>query len=172
VRLGFERATNKDIATAAGITAAALYRYFDAKSEIYAAVVDESSAQQVSRVGPLVEAAPTVRAGFAAVLRTLGDDSQNVHSRFLSAVPTEMQRHPEIAKHMIANPGELYAIIRRLVESGVRSGEVAPDKVERTVAFMIASFIGISSYINTLGRKQGEIAVAGLLDLLDGRLFG
>ena len=170
-RLGFERATNQLIAAAAGITAAALYRYFASKSEIYAAVVHESSLVQAARLRETLQSATTVKAALRAILRGLGEESQTAHARFLSGLPTEMQRHPEIAEHMIENPGELEEILRNLVATGVQTTEIPRDKAEATIALMIASFIGISSYINAVGRDQGELAVAGLLDLLDGRLF-
>lgn len=171
VRLGFERATNKHIAFAAGITAAGLYRHFESKAEIYAAVVHESSASQVLRLQKTIKAAPTVSAAFGSILRGLGDETQSADAKFLSGVPTEMQRHPEVAQRMRANPGEIDTILRKLVERGVQTGELSPDKREQTVGLMIASFMGVSAYINALGRAEGEKAVAGLLDLLAGRLF-
>jgi AcrR family transcriptional regulator len=170
-QMGFERATNRDIAAAAGVTAAALYRYFDSKAALYAAAVRDNLAGQVPRLRRAVESAPSVRAAFGALLRTAVDERQLATSRFLSGVPMEMQRHPEVARCMLADPGEVYAVVRTAVENGVRNGEIPREKMERAVALVIASLMGISSYTNTLGARQGEQAVAGLLDLLDGQLF-
>jgi AcrR family transcriptional regulator len=170
-QMGFARATNRDIAAAAGVTAAAIYRHFDSKAELYAAVVHDSLAGQVPRMRTAVESAASVRAAFGALLRTAGDEGQLAEARFLSGVPTEMQRHPEVARCMLADPGEVYGVVRTMMEAGVRRGEIPREKMERAVALVIASLMGISSYTNTLGRVQGERAVAGLLDLLEGKLF-
>ncbi|MET0284123.1 MAG: TetR/AcrR family transcriptional regulator [Polyangiales bacterium] len=168
---GFERATNKQIALSAGITAAALYRHFASKAEIYAAVVDASSVDQAARMRRLIESEPTVKGAFVAILRSLADGTESAPARFLSDVPAEMQRHPEIARHMIANPGELDAMLRELVAAGVATGELEHVKAEAALTFLIASMIGISSYVHAVGRAQGEHAVAGLLHVLDGQLF-
>lgn len=171
-RLGYERATNREIAAAAGVTAAALYRYYDSKAELYAATVRDNLAGQLPRMRQAVESAANARAAFAALLRTAVDASQLAASRFLSGVPMEMQRHPEVARSMLVDPGEFYRLVRQTMEQGVRSGEIPRAKMESAVALVIATLMGISSYTNTLGPRQGELAVAGLLDMLDGELFG
>jgi len=62
-------------------------------------------------------------------------------------------------------------MVTRVVEAGVRSGEIARGSAQRTVSVMIATFMGVSAYANTLGPALGEQAVAGFTDLLDGRLL-
>jgi AcrR family transcriptional regulator len=173
-RLGFERATNRDIASAAGVTAAAMYRYFDSKPELYIAVVRDASAQLV----PRLRAAIASQAGSRASLRELIvqrasalDRNQLQAIRFLSAIPLEMQRHPEVAQRMLADPGEVYVLINELVTAGVRSKEIPRDKPDRVVAMTIAVLMGLSMYANTLGEEAGKLAFEGFIDLFDGRLF-
>jgi hypothetical protein len=82
-----------------------------------------------------------------------------------------MQRHPEVAGRILAEPGEVFAIVNEIVDAGVRANEVARDKAPRVVAFTIASLMGMSAYANSLGRPYLELAAKGFLDLLDGQLF-
>jgi AcrR family transcriptional regulator len=172
-RLGYERATNRDIAAAAGVTAAAIYRYFDSKPDLYFAAVREALAELVPRVRAAVTSQASARAAFRALLQTTGE--QDVHrkqaARFLSALPLEMQRHPEVAQGMLADPGEVFTIVNELVAAGVRTKEIPPAKRERVVATIIAALMGVAMYSTAVGDVAGEQAVAGFLDLIDDQLF-
>jgi AcrR family transcriptional regulator len=172
-RNGFEGATNGEIASAANVTSAAMYRHFDSKAELYAAAVHDALADLIPRLRQAVTKQPSVRGAFAALLGVVRsfDEQQLSSVRFLSALPSEMQRHPEIAKRMLADPGEVFTIVNQLVESGVRSGEISRAKAPRVVSVMIATFMGVSAYSNTLGPSFAEHAIAGLVDLIDGELF-
>jgi hypothetical protein len=72
---------------------------------------------------------------------------------------------------MLANPGEVFTILNNIVDLGVRSGEIPAPKAQRAVSVMIASFMGITAYANTLGPSLGKQATAGFLDLIDDALF-
>jgi AcrR family transcriptional regulator len=174
VRQGFERATNTEIAVAANVTTAALYRHFESKSALYAAVVHEALADVIPKLRETMARQTSVRGAFRAsieVLDSLGEQQLGV-ARFLSSLPVEMQRHPQVAQLMVAEPGEVFTIITDLVETGVRAGEIARDKAQRVVSVMIASFMGISAYSGALGPSFSTHAVAGLVDLINGQLFG
>jgi len=170
---GFEGATNAEIAAAANVTSAAMYRHFESKADLYAAVVHDALAELMPRLRRAISKEETVRAAFAALLSVLQgfDAEQHASVRFLSALPSEMQRHPEIAKRMLADPGEVFAIVQQLVESGVRAGEIPRAKAQRVVSVMIATFMGASAYANTLGPRLAEHAIAGLVELIRGELF-
>ena len=59
MRVGYERATNRAIAAEAGVTAAAIYQYFGSKTELYAAVVDETLEEMMPRLRAAASTAPT-----------------------------------------------------------------------------------------------------------------
>lgn len=172
-RNGYEGATNSEIAAAANVTSAAMYRHFESKADLYAAVVHDALADLIPRLRQATSKQPSVRAAFAALLGVLRsfDEQQHGSVRFLSTLPSEMQRHPEIAKRMLADPGEVFTIVNELVESGVRTGEISRAKAQRAVSAMIATFMGVSAYSNTLGARFAEQAIAGLVDLIEGGLF-
>jgi AcrR family transcriptional regulator len=173
VRLGFDRATNRDIAEAAGLTAAAMYRHFESKPDLYVAVVHDAMADLL----PRLERASASNAGAKTVVRTMlemfasMDEREQSAAHFLGALPSEMQRHPQVAQRMLADPGRIYAALNDAVATSVRTGELAKDKAQRAVPMIIAAMMGISAYANTLGPALGREAIAGFLDLLDNRLF-
>ena len=72
---------------------------------------------------------------------------------------------------MLADPGEVYALVRGAMERGVSKGELPRDKLEPAVALVVASLMGLSDYTATLGQRQGQQALSGLLALLEGQLF-
>lgn len=172
-RVGFERATNRDIAAAAGVTAAAMYRYFDSKPELYEAVVRDAMAVIVPRVRRAIAAASSLRGAFRALLQVVGtmDASEQAAARFLAGMPNEMQRHPEVATRVLADPGEIFVAVNELVAAGIRSGEISRDRAQRAVSVLIATLMGLSAYTNTLGPELGSEATQGFIDLLENRLF-
>jgi AcrR family transcriptional regulator len=172
-RVGFERATNQEIAAQADVTAAALYRYFDSKVELWAAVVLVATAELAPRLQRIIEAETSVRAVLRALLNLFSSSSEGESSaaRFLSSIPDEMQRHPELKRRILREPGEIFALVGRVVEMGISSGEVAPAHAQRVVSLTIAVLMGMSAYTKTLGPEYGKHAAQGFIDLLEGRLF-
>lgn len=172
-RLGFGHATNRDIAEAAGVTAAALYRYYDSKTELYITVVRDALAELVPHLREAVGSQSDARSALRALLHVgVGMNAENMQAaRFLSALPIEMQRHPEVAQRMLADPGEVFTIMTELVAKGVRAKQIPRDKSERVVSMMVATMMGLSMYATAVGDAAGRQAVAGFMDLLDERLF-
>jgi AcrR family transcriptional regulator len=173
VRVGYERATNRDVAAAAGVTAAAIYQYFDSKTELYLAVVNETIDELAPRLRDATAKQRTARAALSELVReAMSVERQSLNaSAFLSGIPIEMQRHPEIARGLVARPGSFFSIVLDLVARGVQGEEIAADKAERVVATVIAAFIGLSVYGTTVGPKHSELATQGFVDLLEGKLF-
>ena len=172
-RVGFERATNRDIAAAAGVTAAAMYRYFDSKPELYDAVVRDAMSEIVPRVRGALASAPGLRAAFRSLLQVAGtmDGREQSAMRFLAGMPNEMQRHPQVAKRVLADPGEIFVAVNELVAAGIRAGEISSDKAQRAVSVMIATLMGLSAYTSTVGVELGSEAQQGFIDLLESQLF-
>jgi AcrR family transcriptional regulator len=172
VRVGYERATNRDIAAGAGVTAAAIYQYFESKTELYLAVATETLEEIVPRMRAAVAHAHGTRAALAAIIREYSGSAQHVIStRFLAGIPVEMQRHPEVAEAMVSQPGTFFEMLLEIIGRGVRTGEIAADKAERVVAVFIASTIGLAIHGGAIGGPHSEAAIQGLCDLLEGTLF-
>src|SRR5271154_1961881 len=67
-RAGYAGTTNKDIADVAGITAAAIYQYFDSKTALYVATVKDAQAELVPEFEQAIAEETSTRAAFRALL--------------------------------------------------------------------------------------------------------
>src|SRR3954451_13597950 len=125
-RAGYASTTNKQIADEAGLTAAAIYQYFDSKAELYMTTVGDANEALIAEYRQALVGVRGVRRGLHAVLSA----SAELHRRdpslsaFLSAVPGEMQRHEEVGSAMRAALSDIVRIIDEIVAGGVRDGEV------------------------------------------------
>src|SRR3954468_9616681 len=93
-RSGYDTTTNKQIADEAGVSAAAIYLYFDSKTALYLAAVRDAYDELVRRYRAAIGEGGSAREGLRAVLAASG----GIHERepslasFFSAVPLEMRR--------------------------------------------------------------------------------
>jgi AcrR family transcriptional regulator len=172
VRVGYERATNRAIAARAGITAAAIYQYFDSKVDLYVAVATETLIEQVPVLRNAVGGATSAREALAALVRIEQSTPRYaLAAQFMGSVPIEMKQHPELARAMVTQPGAFFELIIDIVREGVRNGEIARDKAESVVGMFIACSIGLSLHSTIVGGSHSSAARQGLIDLLEGTLF-
>jgi AcrR family transcriptional regulator len=170
--LGWELTTNKDVATKAGVTSAALYHYFDAKADMYVAVFDDVEGVVVEQLGGAMEQATTFRGQFEAVLeaahRLNGADPSL--ARYLASARVDLRRHPEVRAALGHRPGVGEQLVARLVATGVATGEIAPADREAAAAYVRLTLSGLSDAVSDDDR-QHRTAVDAILAALDGRLF-
>ena len=172
LRVGFDRAVNREIAAQAGVTGAAIYQHFSSKAELFVAVASEAIDELVPRLREVAEAAPSARAALVAIVKAQWHSEQEAwKSRFLASVPIEMQRNPEVAQALVAQPGTFFALILDVVRRGVREGEIAQENAERVLALFIAAQIGLSIHSTIIGGPHSRAAIDGFLALLEGELF-
>jgi AcrR family transcriptional regulator len=173
-RTGYAATTNKDIADFAGVTAAAIYLYFDSKTALYLAAVRDAHEQLVSHYRRGVADAGSLREGFRALLTISGrllHERDPSLSAFLSALPVEMQRHAEIAAAIAATPNEVVVLIGEMVEAAVRSGEIARPLAGYVGATFLACAMGFSLYLATVDGAHASQMVDVFGALIEGNLF-
>jgi AcrR family transcriptional regulator len=172
-RAGYASTTNKQIADEAGLTAPAIYQYFDSKAELYLATMRDANEALIAEYRRALTGVRGVRNGLRTVLLA----SAEVHRRdpslsaFLSAVPVEMQRHEELGSAMRAAPSEIVHIIDEIVAAGVREGEVPKALHERLVATFVACALGISLYGAAIDGAALPAVAETLGALIDGTLL-
>jgi TetR/AcrR family transcriptional regulator, repressor for uid operon len=174
-RFGYEKTTNKDIASEAGITAGAIYHHFDSKPDLFAAVVQESNA---FIFGAFREAAAPEDAfvdKVNAILRT----AVRLHQRdptlaaFAATSAIELQRHPEGARAAGADPGGGLGFFAELVAGAADRGELAADVSRHAVANMlIATTMGLAQFAALVDSvKVHRDAMEAFIRLMEGSLF-
>jgi AcrR family transcriptional regulator len=172
-RTGFAATTNKEIAEQAGVTAAAIYLYFDSKTALYMAVVRDANEALLAEYRRVLAGAKTVREGFRAFL----DESVRLHQRdpsltaFLSGVAVEMQRNEDVRRAMTAEPSEIVTLVAHLVEQGVKRGELKRSAAPRVVQMFVAVTMGFSLYAAAIETDELDALAETFGALLDGNLF-
>lgn len=166
-RRGFGVATNRDIAERAGVTAAAIYQYFDSKVTLYVAAAREAGAEVAADMRAGAAEGASVSDALSGIVRRLLALHEKDPSRgaFLAALPSELQRHPEIARQLRSGPKELDDIMAAVVARGVASGEIDAADADGVADMFIACMMGLSQHAALHGRSRpGAQAFAALLE--------
>jgi AcrR family transcriptional regulator len=172
-RKGYAGTTNRDIADRAKITSAAIYQYFDSKSDLYVAAVRTAQRALLPDLRTAIQDAPTARAalcGLAQIYATVHQRNSSI-APFLSALPVEMQRHDEIAQAMMGERSDVLSMIISAVERGVKTGEIPASKGPGAVAMFVACAMGLSMYASLIAPEGVVAAVDAYVRLLDGTLL-
>lgn len=156
-RVGYAATTNKAIAEAAGITAGAIYHYYESKADLYAAVYGE--VQNLVRRA-FDEATATVDSFVDRVSAAL-DVSIALNRRdpsitgFVVNVPYEMQRHPELIERLQPHRDARFSMSGWLVDEAVARGELADDIDPLAVRDLLnAMFSGLARFHNHAGDTE------------------
>jgi len=172
-RKGYAGTTNRDIADRAKITSAAIYQYFDSKTDLYVAAVRTAQRELLPDLKTAIQDAPTARAalcGLAQIYATVHQRNSSI-APFLSALPVEMQRHDEIAQAMMGERSDVLSMIISAVERGVKTGEIPAAKGPGAVAMFVACTMGLSMYASLIAPEGVVAAVDAYVRLLDGTLL-
>lgn len=171
---GYASTTNQEIAERAGVTAAALYQYFDSKMALYLAAVTAATAVLLERYRAAVADQTTARGALRAILHASADIHEQDPSlaSFLSALPVEMRRHPELTMAMAVPPNnEVLEIFEHAVQLGVKSGEIQRAQANKLVSFFVACSMGLSIFAAGIPGASLRQTIETFIALLDGDLF-
>jgi AcrR family transcriptional regulator len=170
---GFVVTTNRDIADRAGVTPAAIYQYFDSKLALYATAAREAVIDIAGHMRAHIATDGSAARALRGVLLSL----LAMHERdpsltpFFAAMRFEAQRSPEIAQAIAADRNEILAVMAKVVEFGVGSGEIDAAAMPRVITMFIACVMGLSQFSTGFGREYFAEAVTAYAELLDGSLF-
>lgn len=168
---GYEVTTNKNVAAEAGITAGAIYHYFESKLDIYIAVHEATQALVYERLTAAAEAAEdTFVAKIVAVLNAAGDlnDEDPSLARFLGAVRVDTSRHPELDA-AVGHSAFRNQFFGDLVDLGVRTGEYAATDRRRVLALTVTTVLGLTDV--SFDPSALRAAIEGFERLLRGELI-
>ena len=169
---GYEATTNKQLATAAGLTTGAIYHDFGSKRELFFAVHEAVQAVVYERFG-----AAAVHAGpsFANKLDAVLDEAVALNredptlATFLVAARTDHRRHPELQIDGRLAPTSRYAFFGELVDEAIASGQVEAGDRQTMLDVISAVMMGLVS-ASSDDPVTHERTVDGIKRLLAGSL--
>lgn len=164
-RDGYAATTNKAIAEAAGLTAGAIYHYYESKADLYAAVYGE--VQRLIRRAFEEATAPVEsfidRVSAALEVSIVLNRRDPSITGFVVNVPYETQRHPELAAHLQPYREARFSMSGWLVDEAVARRELADDIEPLAVRDLLnAIFSGLARFHNHAGdteRHAGAVHV-------------
>lgn len=146
---GYGAVTNKDVATAAGITPGALYHYVESKRDLYAAVHADVQARVYGRFTEAVESCDTFIGKFEAVLEAAHDMNLEDQSLalFLGAVRIDIRRYDELRGKLSNGVAVRDQFFTGLVDVGVETGEIDPGNRKLVIEFIRVLLIGLTDVV-------------------------
>lgn len=169
--LGYEVATNREIASRSGVTPGALYHYFGSKMDLYLAVHEYTQDLVYSRFSEAIVGRHTFVDQFAAVLDVAHEMNRTDHSvaRFLGAVRVDVRRHPEMRVSVEPRSRQRERFFADMVEVGVSTGEISPQRRAVVFAYILTVLVGLTDAVSDDIDEQGR-AIVGIKDALRGLL--
>ncbi|MBJ7369604.1 MAG: TetR/AcrR family transcriptional regulator [Ilumatobacteraceae bacterium] len=169
---GYEVATNRDIASAAGITSGALYHYFGSKLDLYLAVHEDVQAGVYESFSNATMNLETFTEMFLAVLEVAHDMNENDPSvaRFIGAVRVDAQRHPEMAVALSPRSTQREVFFTRLIDLGVKTGEIDEQQRSFALAFLLTVLVGLTDAVSG-DNAQHKQAIEAIKMVMTGDLL-
>jgi AcrR family transcriptional regulator len=145
--LGLGRATTREIAQAAGLSEAALYRHFADKAELFLCVIGERLPQLVATLTdlPARVGRRTVRSNLEEVARVALPfyDQTAPMAASLFAEPELLARHQEHMRLKGAGPHHAIELLATYVRAEQRAGRVSPRAdAEAAASLLLGACLG------------------------------
>jgi AcrR family transcriptional regulator len=147
---GYEAATNKEIADLAFMTTAALYYHFPSKRDLYLAVHDDARDQVYTRFEEVLDPTQSFADQFMTILMATHElnEEDPTLAQFLAAARTDMKRRMDLQQALLERASHRDQFFERIVDAGVRSGEIAPENRALVQVFITAVIAGMTDALS------------------------
>ncbi len=169
---GYGAVTNKDVASAAGITTGALYHYVESKLDLYAEVDRDMQRTIYDRFQDAVNSSDTFLGKLTAVLEAshrMGVEDPSL-AAFVGAVRTDTRRHPDVADRLARYDEAREQFFVDIVDIGVATGEIGAADKPAMVEFVRTVLIGLTETVG-MSPAQHRRAIDAVTGLLRGTIF-
>ncbi len=169
---GYGAVTNKDVATAAGITTGALYHYVESKLDLYLEVDRDMQSTIYTRFQDAVGSSDNFLGKLTAVLEAshqMGVEDPSL-AGFVGAVRTDTRRHPAVAERLARYADAREQFFVDIVDVGIATGEISPFAKPAMVEFVRTVLIGLTETVG-LSPEQHRRAIDAVTGLLRGTIF-
>ena len=170
---GYEAATNKEIADIAKMTTAALYYHFPSKRDLYLSVHEDARDQVYSRFEEVLDPDGTFAEQLLAVLyatHELNEEDPTL-AQFLASARTDMKRRPDLTAALRERISFRQDFFERIVEVGVRTGEIKAKHRDQVSVFIIAMITGMTDALSD-DQNIHLRAIEAVKSIIAGELVG
>jgi AcrR family transcriptional regulator len=168
---GYEITTNRDIATAVGITPGALYHYFGSKLALYLAVHEDTQSQVYEQFTKAIIGHETFIGQFEAVLdiaHEMNIEDASV-ARFIGAVRVDSGRHPDMAAALSTHVRQREGFFAVMIDLGIKRGEIAQENRLVVQAYLLTVLMGLTDAVSEDHELQKR-AIQGIKMAMRGQL--
>ncbi len=169
---GYDSASNRALADAAGLTTGAIYHYFDSKIDIYVAVYVDARQLAYARF----EKATIGKVTFADQLTATLEAAHELNledptlAQFLGSARVDFARDPELAAALRTVEDEQpIDFFDRLIDLGVETGEIAEEDRPLVASLLRTITVGLTDAVSSDPARHRQ-AVDGINRLLAGNL--
>ena len=168
---GFEGTTNREIATRAGISSAALYHYFPSKADMYVAVCDSMSTMFTRVFADIAAEHRDFEHRVAALFNEVGRLGAEAPSMigFITGISTVVRRHPEVSGGTDAFFVQFRSLIADLISTADDHDRVLRGTTPQAFTDLLVAVLGGLGRLSVRGDQARHVAAAGaFLSLLRG----
>lgn len=140
---GFHKTTMQEIADDAGLSAGALYRYFDGKEGLIEALAAEAGEQRSETLSALelADGAGGLADVIVQMLGRLGDEAAEVSIRLDVRLWAEALDHPQLREAALAAFSSLHGPIADYVQAETTAGRIRADIDPEAVGRIVVSLL-------------------------------
>ncbi len=139
---GFDKATNKDIAQEAGITAGLIYHYFKSKEELLRAALEENSPERLLQSFPAQTAKMAPEEVLRFVAQQLFDAAESAHFvRLVRIYLPEMIHNPGIAPLGLPIIHDVVGYLETYLAKAMERGELRQADPRLTAQLFLGSIM-------------------------------
>ncbi len=143
---GYGEVTNKEVASAAGITTGALYHYVESKLDLYVEVHTDLQDRVYGRFNEAVSASDTFLGKLEGILEAANamNEEDYTLALFVGTVRTDMRRFPEIRSRLARSVRRRDRFFVDIVDVGVLTGEIAAENRDSFAELIRILLIGLT----------------------------
>ena len=146
IRRGFHQASMQEICAEAGMSPGGLYRYFDSKEAIIAAIAEDERAENAAIIAELQNTDNLVKTLQEITRNMLKVFANTDYARLGIEVAAEASRNPEVADVFSRNETELQKALISALKKAKRDGQIDPGLALSAVAELLMALIdGLST---------------------------
>lgn len=147
---GYEAATNREIADLAQMTTAALYYHFPSKQDLYLTVHDDARRQVYDRFEEVLDPETGFAEQLLAVLQATHElnEQDPTLAQFLASARTDMRRRADLTEALVHRSQYRQEFFDRMIDCGVRNGEIDPSRRELVSVFIIGMITGMTDALS------------------------